>query len=182
MKVVSEAIKEARLKNNLTQEELGQMGYISLKTVSAIECGRRNIAPDVLGEITRKLDNPRLYMEAADEITGGVFGVPWLNGENVDLHRASVKEKVVEELEEAISAISNIKVMNNPKACKEEQLNKIYKSIEEVIDVYVAAAHYVAVMCDEYGFNIKSLFQEQRRKLIKNGYLRADNTLNNVHI
>lgn len=172
MTAIGLAIRDSRQLKNFTQEKVGAMAFCSGKLVSAIERGERQVSIDVLRNITKGLDEPRVYMEAANEITGGVFGVSWLNGECVDLHRASVKEKVVEELHEAITAIDVLKVCDNPKTCKNEQRELVRKSILEVIDVYVAAAHYIAIMCREYDFDIKDLFQEQREKLVQHGYLR----------
>jgi transcriptional regulator with XRE-family HTH domain len=166
------AIKGARLNRNFTQEAVGSMGFCSGKLVSAIERGKRQASFDILGNITKELDDPRLYMEAANEVTGGVFGVSWLDGECADLHRASVKEKVIEELSEAMRAINQVRVYDNPKASKQEQKDLARKSIMESIDVYNAIAHYIAVMCNEYGFSIKELFSEHREKLIDRGYLR----------
>lgn len=167
------ALRESREIKHITQKTAASMGYCSYKLISAIERGERQISIDVLGRLTNEMDDPRLYMEAANEITGGVFGVPWLNGDCVDLHRSSVKEKVSEELQEALNAISKVRIYNNPNKITPEQLNSITESILEVIDVYIASAHYIAIMGREYGLSVKDLFEEQRQKLIKNGYLKT---------
>jgi transcriptional regulator with XRE-family HTH domain len=166
------AIRESRQIKRYTQEDVGAMGYCSGKMISAVERGERQISVDVLKNITKGIDEPRVYMEAAAEITGGVFAVSWLDGDCVDLHRSSVKDKVIEELAEAIKAVSSAKVTDNPRLCKMDQREKVKESIEEVIDVYVAAAHYVAIMCREYNFDVKEMFQAQRQKLIEHGYLK----------
>lgn len=111
---IGQALREARERRGLTQEATGQAGYISGKMVSAIECGRRTVGPDVLERLATKLDYPRLYMEAAAEVTGGVYASPWLDGDGVDLHRASVWAKTCEELNEAIKAVSSADVINAP--------------------------------------------------------------------
>jgi transcriptional regulator with XRE-family HTH domain len=172
VKVISDALKEARLEKKLTQDEVGKLTFLSNKTLSHYETGRRSVTDEALSILTHKLDCSRLYIEAANEVTGGVFAVPWLDGENTDLHRASVKEKCVEELEEALAAINLIKVTSNPRFCNEEQKELVKESIEEVIDVYIAAAHFVAIMCQEYCFDVKQMFMDQRKKLKKNGYIK----------
>ncbi|MDT8717628.1 helix-turn-helix transcriptional regulator [Clostridium sp. 19966] len=174
MSSIGLAIKESREIKHITQETVGAMAYCSGKLISAIERGDRNINLSLLKSIASSMDEPRIYMEAANEITDGVFGVPWLDGELVDLHRSSVKEKSIEEFEEAINAIKLTRISDNPKACKQEQRDRVRKSILEVIDVYVAAAHYIAIMCREYDFDIKVLFNEQREKLIEHGYLKNE--------
>lgn len=164
------ALREARLVKNFTQESVGNIGFCSGKMISKIERGERQISIDVLEKVTKTLDDPRLYMEAANEITGGVFGVSWLDGDMVDLHRSSVKEKSIEELQEAIDAISAVKTSDNPRFCKIEQREVAKKSILEMIDVFDAAAHYIAIYCREYGFSPKELFYEHNQKNEINGY------------
>lgn len=166
------AIREARLNKNFTQEAIGAMGFCSGKLISAIERGERNASFDILSKVTEELDDPKLYLEAANEVTGGVFTVPWLNGDSVDLHRTSVKEKVIEELTEAIRAINLVKTYNNPKACKPDQKELARESVLESIDAYIGIAHYIVIICNEYGLSVKELFTEQRKKLIKNKYLK----------
>jgi transcriptional regulator with XRE-family HTH domain len=166
------AIRGARLNKNFTQDAVGSMGFCSGKLVSAIERGERQASMDFLEKLTKEFDDPRLYMEAANEITGGVFGVSWLDGEGVDLHRSSVKEKLIEELSEAIRAINQVKAYDNPKLMKAEQKQLARKSILESIDAFNCIAHYIAVMCNELGFSSKELFEEHKRKLIERGYLK----------
>lgn len=166
------AIKGARLSRNYTQNAVGLMGYCSGKMISAIERGERQVSVDVLEKVTKQLDDPKLYMQAANEVTGGVFAVNWLDGDSVDLHRASVKEKLIEELSEAIRAINTVRVYENPKHMKPEQRELAKKSIQECIDVYDCVAHYIAVLCDELGFSIKEMFDEHKNKLIERDYLK----------
>jgi transcriptional regulator with XRE-family HTH domain len=166
------ALREARLHKNFTQKAIGSMGFCSGKLISAIERGERTINVDILTKVADELDDPRLYLEAANEITGGVFSVPWLNGDSIDLHRTSIKEKVIEELSEAIRAINSVKTYDNPKVCKPEQKELARKSVLESIDAYIGIAHYIIIICNEYELSVKELFTEQREKLIKNKYLK----------
>lgn len=166
------ALRGARLNRNYTQEAVGSIGFCSGKLISAIERGERQVSVDVLEKVTKELDDPRLYMQAASEVTGGVFAVNWLDGDSIDLHRASVKEKLIEELSEAIRAINIVKVYENPKHMKPEQRELAKKSIQECIDVYDCVAHYIAVMCDELGISIKDMFEEHKKKLIERDYLK----------
>lgn len=171
--MVGMAIKEAREIKGITQKKLGECSYISSKTISAIETGRRNLSQDNLKYICEELDDPRVYLEVASEICGEVFNIPWLDGESADLHRASVKEKIIEELSEAIRAINLAKVYRNPNCCSDEDINIVIESIQETIDVYNASAIYIAIMCREYNIPIKEMFKKQRQKLIDRGYIKA---------
>lgn len=167
-------IKEAREEKGITQQNLAQNSFLSPKTISAIETGRRALTHENMRIICEELDDPVVYMEAASEVCGEVFSVHWLDGECADLHRASVKEKVIEELSEAIRAINLTKVYKNPKCCTKNDVDTVRKSVQETIDVYVASAIYVAVMCKEYSLDIKEMFKIQKQKLINRGYLRGE--------
>lgn len=168
---IGQALREARERWGMTQETAGQIGYVSNKMVSAIECGRRAAGPDVLERLATTLDYPRLYMEAAAEVTGGVYASPWLDGDSVDLHRTSVWAKTCEELQEAIKVVSAADVVNAPSRADEAHRQAVHDSMIQILDARVAIDHYLAVMCEEYGFSILAVYQEHRRKLESRGYI-----------
>src|SRR5690554_6219684 len=124
----------------IKQIELGQMGCISPKTVSAIKKGRRTVAKDVLSRWAEQLDHPRVYIEMARESSGGVYGSTWLDGDNVDLHRTSVYMKAGEELKEAVEALGATEriVIHNPAMTSEEQRNEIKNALLQCLDARVA--------------------------------------------
>lgn len=166
------AIREAREIKGITQEQLAQLSFLSNKTISAIETGRRSINLDNLNLICEELDDPRVYLESTNQNCGGVFSVHWLDGEAADMHRASVKEKVIEELSEAIRAINLTKVYKNPRTCSQEDIEIVKSSIQETIDVFNASAIYIAIMCREYHLDIKEMFRLQKEKMVSRKYLK----------
>ncbi|WP_411680456.1 helix-turn-helix domain-containing protein [Clostridium thailandense] len=172
--VLGTIIREVREHKGMTQEVLGQVSFLSDSTISAIETGRRALTQENLEIICKILDDPRLYFEVASKITDNVFNFYWLDGEAADLHRASVKEKIIEELDEAIKAIALTKTYKNPTTCNDDDIKNITKSIQETIDVFNASAIYIAVMCREFNLDIKELFNAQKKKLINRGYLREE--------
>ncbi|MEW8956953.1 helix-turn-helix domain-containing protein [Clostridium sp.] len=172
--MLGQVIREVRVRNNLSQMELASEIHYSNKTISAIENNRRDISLEGLSELCGKLDDPRLYIETISKATHGVFSVPWLNGEGTDLHRSSVHNKVMEELVEAIDAMREVKIYKNPNFADKEDLEGIKYSLEQVIDVYTAAATYIAVICEEYCLSPKEAFNNQRRKLELKGYIKEE--------
>ena len=168
---IGEVIREARLQLGITQEQAGGIAFVSSKTISSYECGRRHIAPEVLGVLVQQLDNPRLCMEAAAQITGGAYCSPWLDGEGVDLHRTSVWAKTLEELQEAACAVAATKVANRPQRAVESELAQVRESLMQVLDARVAIDHYVAVICQEYGESIGATYKAHREKLESRGYV-----------
>lgn len=167
-------IEEVCQTRNLTQNELGKIGNISPKTVSAIKLGRRNAAKDVLLSWAEKLDSPRVYLEMVREAGGGVYGTIWLDGENVDLHRTSVFMKAGEELREAIEALEATErvVINHPNQTNEEEKVKIKEALMQCLDARVAIDTLVAVKCETYGLSVRSLFLEHQHKLEQRGYIK----------
>lgn len=168
---IGEVIKQARLQLGITQEQAGGIAFVSSKTISSYECGRRSIAAEVLGVLVRQLDNPRLTMEAAAEITGGAYCTPWLDGDGVDLHRTSVWAKALEELQEAVSAVGATRVANRPQRATETELAQVRESLMQVLDARVAIDHYVAIICQEYGISISATYRAHREKLENRGYV-----------
>lgn len=81
----------------------------------------------------------------------------------MDLHRTSVWAKTCEELNEAIKAASSADVINAPSKADEAHRRQI-------LDARVAIDHYVAVICEEYGFSILAVYQKHRQKLESRGY------------
>lgn len=167
-----QALREARLKRGVTQQALGSEAYVSDSLISDIEHGRRKGSKEIRATLARALDYAKLYMEAAEEVTGGVYCTPWLDGDGVDLHRTSVWAKTCEELNEAIKAVSSADVINAPSKADEAHRQLVWDSLMQVLDARVAIDHYVAVICEEYGYSILDVYQEHRRKLESRGYVK----------
>lgn len=168
--MVGEAVKEAREFRHFTQKMVSNLGFCSDKTVSAVESGKRSAGIDILENITRSLDYPRLYMEAVEAITGGAYSSPWLDGEEVDLYRTSVWAKTIEELYEAQMSLKETKLIN--KRTDEITKIQILESMLQALDARVAIDHYVAVICDEYGYSVREVFETHRKKLESRGYIK----------
>ena len=171
---IGAVIEEICQTKGLTQKELGKIGRVSPKTVSAIKTGRRNAAKDVLYSWAEKLDNPRIYLEMVREAAGGVYGTRWLDGENVDLHRTSVFIKTGEELREALEALKSTErlIINNPNRTEEVEKAQIKEALLQCLDARVAIDTLVAVKCETYGISVRSLFLEHQHKLEQRGYVK----------
>lgn len=173
---IGAVIEEICQTKGLTQKELGSIGNISPKTVSAIKTGRRNAAKDVLYSWAEKLDSPRVYLEMVREVGGGVYGTRWLDGENVDLHRTSVFMKTSEELKEALEALESMEkyIINHPNRIGEDEKVQIKEALLQCLDARVAIDTLVAVKCDTYGLSVRSLFYEHQHKLKQRGYIKKE--------
>lgn len=171
---IGAVIEQICQSKGLTQKELGNIGSISPKTVSAIKLGRRNAPKDVLHNWAEKLDSPRVYIEMVRESGGEVYGAMWLDGENVDLHRTSVFMKTSEELREALEALAATErlVVNHPNQIGESEKIQIKEALIQCLDARVAIDTLIAIKCEAYGLSVRGLFLEHRKKLESKGYIK----------
>jgi len=81
---VAQLVKEARLRLDITQGELGKLAGTSLENVTAIENGRnRQPSPDIIAGLSRALDLPVEDIYAS--IAGTLNHLPWEKVTNLDL-------------------------------------------------------------------------------------------------
>uniref|UniRef100_A0A7U4DJW1 Helix-turn-helix domain protein n=1 Tax=Geobacillus sp. (strain Y4.1MC1) TaxID=581103 RepID=A0A7U4DJW1_GEOS0 len=166
----ADAVKAARKAANMTQQQLSFEIYESRESISHQENGRYRVQPNISKYFAEKHNNPWVALEAAAEYTG--WGPVKLDGEVVDLHRASVAMKTKEELIEALEAIESICVANHPRSIREFDKQHLEEVILQAIDAIVALTQYVAVICIEYGFSWFKMWQKHRAKLQSKGFIR----------
>jgi DNA-binding XRE family transcriptional regulator len=164
------AVKAARKAANMTQQQLSFEIYESRESVSHQENGRYRVQPNISKYFAEKHNNPWVALEAAAEYTG--WGPVKLDGEVVDLHRASVVMKTKEELNEAMQAIESVCVANHPRSIREFDKQQLEEAILQAIDAIVALTQYVAVICIDYGFSWVKMWQKHRAKLQAKGFIR----------
>jgi DNA-binding XRE family transcriptional regulator len=164
------AVKEARKNANMTQQQLSFELFESRESISHQENGRYRVQPNISKYFAEKHNNPWVALEAAAEYTG--WGPVKLDGEMVDLHRASVAMKTKEELTEAIEAIESVCVANHPRSIRDFDKQHLEEAILQAIDAIVALTQYVAVICIEYGFSWLKMWQKHRAKLQAKGFIR----------
>jgi DNA-binding XRE family transcriptional regulator len=170
---VSTALKRAREARGLKQQAIGDICFLSYKTVSAIETGRRRLPMDVAPKVAAALDDPEMYAALQAQATGGVAS-PWLNGEKVDLHRASVRAKALEELDEAMSAIERARAVINARSrddLDEAALREIMESLEEVLEAQTACQMYIGIIAQQYNISLLALYQRHHQELRAKGYI-----------
>lgn len=169
------AVREARLNNGRTQDDVARSVHISDSMLSDIERGRRPAAPDTLRALTGELDDPRVYFEAGLHVTGGV-GSPWLNA--VDRHRMAMKAKCREELQEVLDIFDRASTIlvnaQGPDDLNGEQLDKVRRMVLEMIEAKTALKNTIAEFCLIYMLSPRELYQEHRTKLLQAGYLREE--------
>jgi DNA-binding XRE family transcriptional regulator len=166
----ADAVKQARKEANMTQQQLAFEIFESRESVSHQENGRYRVQPNISRYFAEKYNNPWVALEASAEYVG--WGPVKLDGEVVDLHRASVTMKTREELVEAIQAIENVCVANHPRSIRDFDRKQLEEAIIQAIDAIVALTQYVAVICIDYGFSWVKMWQKHRLKLKSKGFIR----------
>lgn len=158
---VPQAIRISRKHRGLSQTQM-DVPY-SQQMLSAIENGARDLASDMAPLLAAKLDHPALLAELARELTG--FGPSWLDGPNVDLHRAAVREKALEELREAMQCIDKFVAYVPPAAETEQSRRARYGHLLQVYDAMVATFTYIGTQCLEYDYSMLQLSRDHHNKL-----------------
>lgn len=172
---VGAALKAARERTGLRQVDIGRAIFASDKTVSAYEAGRRRIPKHLAPVITQKLDDPRLYLAAAAEATGGVLVGPWLDGDRVDLHRESVREKCIEEVTEALELLIKARWMINARSAADltpEESAQVDEFLHQVAEAITALQIEFGVTCQTYSRSPAAIYQAHRQELATKGYLK----------
>jgi len=152
-----------------TQEQLALELGTARETISAYETGRAKVPPDISRRMTGISDSPWYVMDMRYQYTG--TGPLRLNGERADLHRSSVKDVLLEELEEAREAISGLKLANKLKFLSAWEKNELTESLVQLVDVITGIEHFMGVICEEAEISYTDIWQKHYKKLISRGYV-----------
>ena len=162
-----ELIRE--LRKGYTQEQIAERIGVSRETFSRYETGRIEAPTSILKRLAEEFDNPIFSLQVQAEFTG--TGTLWLDGPNVDLHRSAVKEKTLEEMQEAIDQLEKTSLVKPLWKIEHFEKQNIEETLDELVEAQTAIDHLVAVICMEAGINYVDLWQKHYRSLASNGYL-----------
>lgn len=161
--------KEAREAAGLTQRDFAARLNLGRSTVGMAEQGRRKMPSEVLGKAVEVIDDGLYAIAVAQEVVG--YGwIPMLDGDNVDLHRASVARKTEEELREVLEAIEKICVSNPPNNMQKYEKEKLLYALEEAGEAVVALLHYIAIICREYKISWIGVWKRIYQQFKAKGY------------
>lgn len=162
------ALEEVMKRAGETRLKAAKVAHVDNSTIGKVIKGSRKPAKEVMSSTAEHYDDGQLYIAAAGEVTKGAF-VPWLN--KVDLHRASVHIKTMEEISEAFEAIKSAPITKQRQQLSEAELHHIKLLIMECIEAITALTHYVAILCKEYCFSWMGMWKEHRAKLKERKYM-----------
>lgn len=165
---VGGVIKE--LRGAETQLSLGLDIGVGRERLSRYENGRAKVPSDISRTLVNRFDNPKLALAVQHEYTG--TGPIYLNGPNVDLHRCSVREKTIEELQEALDSITKTSLAKPSEAIEYFERNSILDMIEEAVEAATALANFIAVTTEHLGISYTGVWTDHYKYLQKAGFIK----------
>lgn len=169
MRKIQDLIRE--LRGNYTQEQIAEKIGVSRETFSRYETGKIDLPTTAIRKLSEKFDNPKFNMQLQSNYIG--TGPVWLDGPNADLHRSAVKEKTLEELQEAFEQLKNTSLVKPLKNLAAYEVQNVQNALEELVEAQTAIDHLIAVVCMEAGISYTGLWSNHYRALASAGYIRG---------
>ncbi|MHA2856885.1 XRE family transcriptional regulator [Paenibacillus lautus] len=163
------ALEEVLKRTGDTLAQAGKAANVDGSQVGKIIKGSRKASEPVMRAAAQHYDDGQLYIAAAGEVTGGAFA-PWLN--NVDLHRASVLFKTVEEMKEVLALTNEVPISKTADQLTESDRQIMKRLLMETVEAITALTHFAAVLCKEYSFSWLATWKEHRADLKAKKYMK----------
>ncbi|EHB50079.1 XRE family transcriptional regulator [Paenibacillus sp. FSL W7-1279] len=163
------ALEEVLKRKGETRGAAGAAAHVDASLIGKIIKGTRKPSEEVMASTTTHYDDGQLYIAAAGEVTGGAFA-PWLN--NVDLHRASVLIKSIEEIKEVLAISGQAPISKTNEQIDESERQQIKRLLMETVEAITALTHLAAVLCKEYSFSWLATWKEHRSMLKAKKYMK----------
>jgi transcriptional regulator with XRE-family HTH domain len=174
---VGKILKE--LRGNDSQQQMAFEFNVSRESVSAYETERAKLPADISQKVMHKYDNPWFAMTLHHQYTR--TGPVRLDGHRVDLHRSSVKGKVLEEISEAERWIKKVDLTNKLCHLSAWEKQDLHESLVQVADAITGLAQFMAVVCEEAQISYAGVWQAHYNKLVSNGYVKPESLTGGVN-
>lgn len=163
------ALESVLKRTGHTRGDVGQIIHVDASLVGKIVKGTRKASKPVMKAAVEHYDDGQLYLAAAAEVTGNAF-VPWLD--NVDLHRACVLIKTLEEVKEVLNASGQAPISKTNNQLNDSERKQIKILLMETVEAITALTHLATVLCKEYSFSWMSIWKEHRAELKAKQYMK----------
>lgn len=163
------ALEQALKRSGDTREKAGLIVNADASLVGKIARGSRKASKPVMRAAVEHYDDGQLFLAAAAEVTGGA-SAPWLD--NVDLHRASVLIKTLEEMREVLDASGLAPISKTNEQINDTERQRIKRLLMETVEAITALTHLAAVLCKEYSFSWLGTWKEHRAELKAKKYMK----------
>ncbi|ETT45755.1 transcriptional regulator [Paenibacillus sp. FSL R7-269] len=163
------ALEQVLKRSGDTREKAGLIVHADASLIGKIARGTRKASKPVMSAAVEHYDDGQLYLAAAAEVTGGA-SAPWLD--NVDLHRANVLFKTLEEMREVLDASGHAPISKTNEQINDTERQQIKRLLMETVEAITALTHLAAVLCKEYSFSWLGTWKEHRAELKAKKYLK----------
>jgi transcriptional regulator with XRE-family HTH domain len=158
---IGEELARARKRQGITQVELANELPLSRESIAKIELGSRRLQDDMRRPIAQQIDDEEYYFKTWGDAAGEV-SIPFLNGEYIDHHPASMAFLVQKETNEATEQLTRVCWAKPVHTQNESEREEVKKAVFEILDAVASMMNLVAVICKEYDFSMKRLFKDWR--------------------
>lgn len=165
----SSALQEVMERKGHTLAQAGRIANVDGSQIGKIVKGTRKATKPVMKATAQNYDDGQLFLAAASEVTGGAF-TPWLD--NVDLHRASVLFKSLEEIQEVRDVSGKVPISKTNDQITDAERHQIKRLLMETVEAITALTHLAAVICKEYSFSWLGTWKEHRAELKLKNYMK----------
>lgn len=166
MKNAGKILKEERKNWGFTQHKLAKLSGVSRSAISRYELGE-NIPRENLIKLSKTLKSAKLRIAAV----GTPVKIEYLD--LIDDHPLSLQVKLIEELTEALEAVNNLDLVNKLKESDltEEEKEILKKSSEEVYDIIICGAMFLANYSQQFNIDLQELENIEMNKLKTRKYM-----------
>lgn len=155
---VQNLLREIRVSENQNQYQFAEKYNVSRESMNKYENGERKLPTEIAHKMIRNNNAGKLAITLRYQAAG--IGPVWLNGDFIDLHRSAVREKVIEEIKEALEAIEKNSMAIALKKVHDYRRTDIRKMLIESAQAVNALEMYLIVVAEEMGFNLVELWED----------------------
>jgi transcriptional regulator with XRE-family HTH domain len=168
-----EALRESRIRRNLTQKAIGNIAGVEQSVFSKYENGIRPFPDDVAIKSMRFLKDPRLKIAYEYEKQSNIINMPLLN--NVDENAVVVLDVFMEEATEAIESAKKLKKLVRNKKSRNDfsdgEWAQYMDEVEQIADLSPAMKVLFVAMAEQHGLDPDVISLRLKAKCKSKNYL-----------
>lgn len=161
MMKVGKTLKDMRLRQGLTQENIANELHVSKQLVSHLENNRRNMTEDLVKSSIHTFDDAQFGFEMAHETASDYITPLATANKGIEWHRLALEEAFKREAKEAIEHFDKVSLLKHPDFATKEEIEQIKAGVKELLDVQIAINSFLARLEQAYPISIKKCMQKR---------------------
>ncbi|TDM18083.1 hypothetical protein [Macrococcoides canis] len=158
------SLQRHRQRTRRTQSQVAEMLLTTKPNICNVEKGRRNLSADIIMTGFERCDDPIFLTDINFEISNG-YTVPAANEKIFDDHRICIKERLLNEIQEAVEVLNQIRIDKRPDYCTKDEIENVRRIAAETYDVVFEAQSLINKIILDYNFNPQELAQSRNQRL-----------------